>query len=93
MTHSKTSGGKKNWRIDNNPIKGHKEPMYIVRQEKRDIKGRFSLFEIELKDGVDVSYPSIKKVGRTQMQSNVDRATITSDIQIKTNNSKKGNKK
>ena len=66
--------------------------MYIVRQEQRDIKGRFSLFEIELKDGVDVSYPSIRKVGRTQIQSNVDRATITSDIQIKTNNSKKGNK-
>ena len=61
ITHSRTSGGKKNWRIDNNPIKGHNEPMYIVKQEKRDFKGRFSLFEIELKDGDDVSFPEIKK--------------------------------
>ena len=34
---------------------------YRVLDERRDLKGRFSLFEIELKDGVDVSYPDIKK--------------------------------
>lgn len=66
VTHSKTSGGRKNWIITKNPIKGHNEPMYIVKQEKRDFKGRFSLFEIELKDGVDVSYPQIKKAGNLQ---------------------------
>lgn len=85
VTHSKTSGGRKNWKILNNPIRGHNEPMYIVKQEKRDFKGRFSLFEIELKNGVDVSFPSIKKAGRTQEHHNDDRATITSGKTIKPN--------
>ena len=34
--------------------------MRIVKKEERDKKARFSLFEIELKDGIDVSYPEIK---------------------------------
>lgn len=90
ITHSKISGGKKNWKIDNNPIKSHFEPMYIVKQEKRDLKGRFSLFEIELKNGIDVSYPNIKKAGRTQTHQD-GRATITSSKNIKPKNPKKGN--
>ena len=65
--------------------------MYIVKQEKRDLKGRFSLFEIELKNGIDVSYPEIKKAGRTQKHREDDRATITSSTHIKTN--KKVNRK
>lgn len=93
VTHSKTSGGKKNWPIENNPIKGSKDTMYIVKQEKRDQKGRFSLFEIELKNGVDVSYPFIKKTGRTQEHHNDDRATITSGTDIKPNNKTKNKKK
>ena len=93
VTHSKTSGGKKNWEIKNNPIKGHYEPMYIVKQEKKDFKGRFSLFEIELKNGVDVSYPSIKKAGRTQTHLDDGRATITSSKNIKTNHTTKDKKK
>ena len=60
VTHSKTSGGKKNWTINKNPIKGDNKPMNIVKKEERDKKARFSLFEIELKDAVDVSYPDIK---------------------------------
>ena len=84
VTHSKTSGGKKNWAIYENPFPGHKEIMYIVKQEKRDLKGRFSMFEIKLKNGVDVSYPSIKKAGRTQNHHNDGRATITSGTNIKT---------
>ena len=90
VTHSKTSGGRKNWKIKENPIKGHKEPMYIVKQEKRDIKGRFSLFEIELKNGIDVSYPNIKKAGRTQNHQEDERATITSSKNIKSKRKKKG---
>lgn len=35
--------------------------MYIVKREQRDKKNRFSMFEIELKNGVDVSFPNIKK--------------------------------
>ena len=34
--------------------------MRIVRKEERDKRARFSLFEIDLKDGVDVSYPDIQ---------------------------------
>ena len=60
VTHSKTSGGKKNWEKRRNPIKGNNTPMNIVKKEERDQKKRFSLFEIELKNGVDVSYPDIK---------------------------------
>jgi len=59
VTHSKTSGGRNNWK-KHNPLKGGKGPMYIVKKEQRDEKARFSLFEIELKNGVDVSYPDIK---------------------------------
>ena len=90
VTHSQTSGGKKNWKIEKNPIKGHNEPMYIVKQEKRDIKGRFSLFEIELKNGVDVSYPEIKKARRTQIHHKDYRATITSGTTIKSKHKRKG---
>lgn len=62
VTHSKTSGGKKNWEKKPNPIKGDNRPMNIVKKEERDKKSRFSLFEIELKDGADVSYPDIELV-------------------------------
>lgn len=93
ITHSKTSGGRKNWKIDNNPIKWHSEPMYVVKQEKRDLIGRFSKFEIELKRGVDVSYPEIKKTGRTQPQHNDGRATISSGNNIKANIRRKNNKR
>ena len=84
VTHSKTSGGKINWEIRNNPFPNHREIMYIVKQEKRDFKGRFSMFEIDLKKGTNVEYPFIKKVGRTQNHHIDERATITSDKNIKT---------
>ena len=89
VTHSKTSGGRKNWKINPNPIRGQVTPMYIVKQEKRDLKGRFSLFEIELKKDADVRYLGIKKAGRTQMHQQDERATITSDKTIKTKTMKK----
>lgn len=60
VTHSKTSGGKKNWKKEPNPLKGDNQPMNIVKKEERDKKQRFSLFEIELKNGIDVSYPEIR---------------------------------
>ena len=60
VTHSKTSGGRKNWKIKPNPLKGDNKPMHIVKKEEKDEKARFSLFEIELKDGIDVSYPDIQ---------------------------------
>ena len=36
--------------------------MKIVKRQEKDKKSRFSLFEIDLKDGLDVSYPEIRVV-------------------------------
>lgn len=54
--------GKKNW-AKVNPLANDFKTMYIVRKEQRDKKTKFSVFEIELKKGIDISYPEIKKVG------------------------------
>ena len=69
--------------------------MRIVKQEERDNKARFSLFEIELKPGVDISYPEIKKARRVQTrhESNHGRTTITSSKNIKSNNYRKNKEK
>ena len=94
VTHSKTSGGKKSWE-KSNPFKdGDKRKMYIVKREEMDLKGRFSLFEIELKNGVDVSYPEIKKAGGAQANHDLVKAAhnISTSTHIKTNK-KKGSKK
>ena len=61
VTHSATSGGKKNWK-KKNPLKnGGNRPMYIVKKEERDKKTRFSPFQLEISKGIDISYPDIKK--------------------------------
>lgn len=62
VTHSKTSGGRKNWEKENPLIKGGKKKMYIVKKEEIDKKNRFSPFCLETKSYVDVSYPEIKRV-------------------------------
>ena len=69
VTHSKTSGGKKNWLVRNNPIKNSVGDMYIVKQEQKDNKNRFSKFELELKENVNFDYPEIKKAGSLQTYS------------------------
>ena len=89
VTHSKTSGGRHNWEIKNNPIEGHSETMYIVKHEKMDSKARFSPFKLKTKRGVNVQYPNIKKAGRTQNHHNDERATISSGKTIKSNNGEK----
>ena len=68
--------------------------MYIAKREERDLKGRFSLFEIELKNGVDVSFPEIKKAGGAQANHDIVKAAhnISTSTHIKTNK-KKGHKK
>ena len=61
VTHSKTSGGKKNWEKMPNPLQGSdNRPMYIVKKEQRDEKRKFSSFELELRHNVDINYPDIK---------------------------------
>ena len=61
VTHSKTSGGKKTWEKKNPLRNGGYNRMCIVKQEQKDLKKRFSCFELEVKEGVDISYPEIKK--------------------------------
>ena len=61
VTHSKTSGGRKNWRITPNPLINSDKPMHIVKKEEKDDKSRFSLFELETKEWVDFTYPQIKR--------------------------------
>ena len=46
MTHSKTSGGKKNLEFDNPLIRGGNGKIYIVKKEQRDKKTKFSAFEL-----------------------------------------------
>ena len=96
VTHSKTSGGKKTWEKDNPINNGDKRKIHIVKREERDLKGRFSLFEIKLKNGVDVSFPDIKKAGGSQAkQDNNVKAVnnITTSKHIKSNRFSKGKKK
>ena len=89
VTHSKTSGGRKNWKKHPNPIKGYFGDMYIVKQEQKDYKTKFSLFEIDIKPGMDVSYPDIKKAGdlqtnsRTRYESSVAGGSQTNHDNVK----------
>lgn len=52
MTHSKTSGHRKNIHIKNPLTKGSNRPSYIVKRREQDNKGRFSLYELEIKLGL-----------------------------------------
>ena len=77
VTHSKTSDGKKNWKKENPLVKGGNGPMYIVKKEQMDVKSKFSTFILEVKEGVDISYPDIKKAGgsQTNVVNNISTST------------------
>lgn len=64
VTESKSSGGKKNWELSSNPIKGCKFTCYIVKKEQIDKKNKFSPFKIALKKGKNVQYPWIKRANK-----------------------------
>lgn len=84
VTHSKTSGGKKNWKIIPNPLVDLSgREMHIVRAEQKDIKGRFSPFELDTKKGIDISYPEIKRAGSTQTTSSRAEPQSSSNIKSK----------
>ena len=95
VTHSKTTGGKKNWKKKNPLKRGGDKPMYIVRREERDNKGRFSLFKLEVMDGEDISYPDIKKAGGSQTSHDnvkvVNNVTTSTNIKTKQRRKRKGN--
>ena len=90
VTHSQTSGGKKNWKKENPLLSGGDRPMYIVKKEMRDKKNRFSPYELTLKPGADISYPDIKKAGGSQT---IVVNNISTSKDIKSNEDKNGNKK
>ena len=95
VTHSKTSGGRHNTAFDNPLFNGGDGKIYIVKKEQRDQKSKFSAFELELKKGVDISYPEIKKVGETSDTGNHQtycRSRYDSSTNIKTKK-KRNNKK
>ena len=98
VTHSKTSGGKKNWEKKPSPLKGSdNRPMYIVKKEQRDDKKKFSSFELELKYNINVGYPDIKKVGDIHSDTGSHhtncRSLYESSKTIKTKSRKKRKKK
>ncbi|MBO7574174.1 MAG: hypothetical protein J6T25_05315 [Bacilli bacterium] len=91
VTHSPTSGGKKNWKKKNPLKRGGNKPMYIVKKEERDKKTRFSPFQLDVNKGVDILYPDIKKAGRSQTDLVVNNNCPGTDI--KTNQAKKHKRK
>ena len=65
VTGSKTSGGKKNWKIDGaNPIENCSFSCYIVKKEQKDNKQRFSRQKLRTKKGIDIRFPWIKRANK-----------------------------
>lgn len=64
MTKSKMSGGKKNWKIQPNPIVGCNFECYMVKKELKARKNRFSVQKLKVKKGIDVSMPWIKRANK-----------------------------
>ena len=87
LAHSKTSGHRNNIKIDNPLVKGGEKATYIVKREERDNKGRFSLFELEIKPGIDVDDLLIKKAGGSQP---IGTNNLTTSTIIKPKHKKKG---
>ena len=92
VTHSATSGGKKNWKKVNPLRIGGKSPMYIVKKEETDSKNRFSPFKLELRKGADITYPEIKKAGRSQTDKVVNNNCTGTNIKPKVIIERKRNK-
>ena len=84
VTHSKTSGGRNNIKIDNPLVNGGDQATYIVKRVEKDKKGRFSLFELELKPGVDIDNLLIKKAGGSQPIGTNNLTTSVNDGKSKT---------
>lgn len=65
-------------------MSGGDKPMYIVKQEQKDLKNRFSSRKLEIRQNADVRYPDIKKAG--DLQTSNSRNNSESGKIIKTNN-------
>ena len=87
VTHSKTSGGKKNWKKEN-PLKDGSRFMFIAKQEQRDDKRYFSPFILDTSKYVDISYPEIKL---TKTLKRLNRCGKKATIKKKRKHKKTGN--
>ena len=81
------------WQKENPLVLGGNKSIYIVKQEQRDNKNRFSPFKLELRKGVDISYSDIKKAGSTQLHHQDERANIATSTVIKSKKNSKHKKK
>ena len=84
MTHSKSSGHRNNIKIENPLVKGGDKATYLVKREEKDNKGRFSLFELEIKPGIDIDNLLIKKAGGSQPIGTNNLTTSVNDGKSKT---------
>ena len=84
MTHSKSSGHRNNIKIENPLVKGGDKATYLVKREEKDNKGRFSLFELEIKPGIDIDDLLIKKAGGSQPIGTNNLTTSVNDGKSKT---------
>ena len=58
-SHNKRISGKKTFEIKNNPIRNNYLPMFIAKNKQIDKKNKFSILELKIKKGIDISYPFI----------------------------------
>ena len=65
-------------------MKGGDQATYIVKRAEKDKKGRFSLFELELKPGIDIENLIIKKAGGSQTEVVNNLTTSVDDGKSKT---------
>ena len=79
ITHSKTTGGKKNWEKENPLLTGGDSPTYIVKKEEKDKKQRFSPYKLDTKPHVDITYPEIKKAGRSQTNQDLEVKAVNNN--------------
>ena len=84
MTHSKSSGHRNNIKIENPLVKGGDKATYLVKREEKDNKGRFSLFELEIKPDIDIDNLLIKKAGGSQPVGTNNITTSIDDGKSKT---------
>lgn len=64
VTESKTSGGRKNWKIVPNPIKDCYFTCYVIKKEQKANIRRFSQNVLKIKKGADIRYPWIKRANK-----------------------------
>ena len=92
ITHSRSSGRRADQEIINPLLySSDKKPSYMVKKSEKDKKGRFSLFELDLKPGIDINHLEIKKAGGSQTSQN--DSGVVNNISTSVRNDKRLNHK